>query len=483
MNKTVLFLMNGLGIERKDSYNIYSSEIMPNLDCLTKKELFTSVNSPALNLEDAYKYFSIGTLSPLAMPYIDNLLENNTLNQNPKFDSFHQAVFHNQGNIHFFCFIENEKTYDTVRNFIQAIDPDNQKKIYIHFVLSQTSESDYISISKILSRFQFGLPANVERGFVLGQSILENSEKINERTDFVRMFYRGVGEIWKDVDTKLNSLYSLHINPNEAKAFYINSNFTLGEDDLLFFFNYEHYDFEHLINLIKSPNLFITNQFDVSKIKYYSLFPLKNKETTNYLYEDIISDISLAKAMEQIGGTSLVLTDKKNINMVNYMCNGLSNSSNSHVKYVLTDNGILYHKEQMRLLIDDPSYQLIIINHDISELEDEISIKQELQKIDQNLGMIVDLCKDKYPLLISSLYGVNKEIIVKDNKKELVNFSGIVPAVFIDSNVDKKNYRLVAGDTYTLLTTCLKVIKPELKVNSLLRKKSLVETILFKNKK
>jgi len=483
MNKTVLFLMNGLGIERKDSYNIYSSEIMPNLDRLTKEELFTPVNSQASNLEEAYKYFSIGTLAPLARPYINNLLENNTLNQNPKFDNFHQTVFHNQGNIHFFCFLEDEKTYDTVRKFIQAIDPDNQKKIYIHFVLPQSSESDYISISKILSRFQFGLPSNVERGFVLGQSILENPEKINERTDFVRMFYRGVGEIWKDVDTKLNSLYSLHINPNEAKAFYINSNFTLGENDLFFFFNYEHYDFDHLISLIKSPNLFITNQFDVSKINYFSLFPLKNKDTTNYLYEDIVSDISLSKAMEQIGSTGLILIDKKNINMVNYMVNGLSNNSNSHVKYVLTDNGILYHKEQMAAIINDPSYQFIIINHDISELSDETSMKQELNKIDANLAMIEDLCKDKYPLLISSLYGVKKEIIVKDNKKEIVNFSGIVPAVFIDSKIDKKNYRLTTGDTYTLLTTSLKAIKPELKVNSLLRKKSLVETILFKNKK
>ena len=57
MNKTVLFLINGLGIERKDSYNVYSADIMPIFDRLTQEEYFTPVSSSASNLEEAYKYF------------------------------------------------------------------------------------------------------------------------------------------------------------------------------------------------------------------------------------------------------------------------------------------------------------------------------------------------------------------------------------------------------------------------------------------
>lgn len=483
MNKTVLFLINGLGIERKDSYNIYSPEIMPFFDYLTREEYFTPISSNATNLEEAYKYFSIGTLKPLTEPYMENILDNNLFSNNPKFNEFHKSVFNCQGNIHFFCFLENDKIHDSIKKFIQTIDADNQKKIYLHFILPQTDTKDYISISKMLSRYMYDMPSNVERGLVFGQELLENIDKNNELNDLVRMLYKGIGEKWKDVDTKLNSLDSLHITPNCCKPFYINDGFILGENDMFFFYNYNHYDISRFINYIKNPALYVNTDIKVDKILYYSLFPLTNKEEVTYLYEDVTSDISMAKAMEQISSTALVLTDKENINMINYMCNGLSNSSNSHVKYILTDNGILFLKEQMRVILNDPNYSLIIINHRIDNIEDVDTLKQTLLKIDTNLNMIAELCKDKYSLLVSSLFGMKKELNVSGSDKVIVDFSGRVPAILMDSKYDKNKYRVSSGDTYTIFTTALKCIKPELKVNSIIKKKSLVETILFKKKK
>ena len=481
MNKTVLFLINGLGIERKDSYNIYSPEVMPNFDKLTKEDFFTPISAPALNLEDAYKYFSIGTLTPLTTPYIENILDNNLFNTNPKFNDFHQSVFNCQGNIHFFAFLENDKVHDSIKKFIQTIDPEEQKKIYLHFILPQSDTSEYININKWLSRYMYDMPSNVVRGLVFGQEILENPDKNSELNDLVRMLYKGIGEKWKEVETKINSLYSLHIEPNDVKPFYINDGFVLGENDLFFFYNYDHYDTSRFINFIKNPTLYMNTDVKMDKISYYSLFPLTNKEEVTYLYDDVVSDISMAKAMEQVGATTLILTDKENVNMVNYMCNGLSNSSNSHIKYVLTDNGILYLKEQMRVILNDPSYQLIIINHRIDHIEDENTLKQELLKIDNNLAMIMELCKDK-TLLVSSLFGVKKDIKITEIDTATINFSGRVPVILIDSRYDNKKYRMSSADTYTLFTTALKCMKPELKVNSLIKKKSFIETLLNKKK-
>lgn len=482
MNKTVLFLINGLGIERKDSYNIYSAEVMPNFDKLTTEEFFTPISSAASNLEDAYKYFSIGTLTPLTAPYMENILDNNLFNNNLKFNSFHQAVFNCTGNIHFFCFLEDDKVHDAIKKFIQTIDPDSQKTIYLHFVLPQSDTREYPNISKMLSRYMYDMPSNVVRGLVFGQEILENVDKQGELNDLVRLLYKGVGEKWKDVDTKLNSLNSLHIEPNDAKPFYINDGFVLGENDLFFFYNYDHYDCSRFINCIKNPSLYINTDIKMDKITYYSLFPLTNKDEVTYLYDDVTSDISMAKAMEQVGATALVLTDKESVNMVNYMCNGLSNVSNSHVKYILTDNGILFLKEQMRAIINDPNYQLIIINHRIDNVDDELALKQTLSKIDSNLAMIMELCKDK-TLLVSSLYGLKKEIKVSEVDSVTVDFSGRVPVVLIDSKYDKKKYRLASSDTYTLFTTALKCSKPDLKVNTIIKKKGFLETLLSKKKK
>ena len=43
MKKEVLFLINGFGVERNDSYNVYSAELMPNMDKLTKEGVFVSI--------------------------------------------------------------------------------------------------------------------------------------------------------------------------------------------------------------------------------------------------------------------------------------------------------------------------------------------------------------------------------------------------------------------------------------------------------
>lgn len=137
----------------------------------------------------------------------------------------------------------------------------------------------------------------------------------------------------------------------------------------------------------------------------------------------------------------------------------------------------------MKVVLNDPSYQLVVINHRIDYIEDEATMRQQLQKIDQNLGMIVELCKNQYTLIVSSLYGLKKEILSNSGQKVMVDFSNFVPAIFIDSRYDMKDYRMSSGDTYSLLTTSLKCIKPELKVDSLLKKKSFVESILFKKKK
>ena len=433
MKKTVLFLMNGMGIEQKNSYNIYSSELMPNLDRFIREHFFTSISSSALDYEKAYQLFSIDTLQPLSYPHIENILENNLMTKNPKFNQFHQSVFQCQGNIHFFCFVEEYKTFDSIKQMLALLDKEHQKKFYLHFVMTQKDTSQYANVRKMIARFQYELPSNVVVGFILGIELFENEAMINELNDFIRMFYNGIGEKWKEIDVKFNSLSSMGIPPNKAKAFYVNNGFLIGENDLLFFMNFQNYDCSRFIHSLSKPSIYIANPIDSQKITYYSLFPLANTEDTVYLYDNVTSDISIAKACAQTGTTSLILTAKDSLPTINYMCNGLSNVSDNHIKYVLTDNGILFNRAQMNMLLNDPNYQIIIIDHRIDQIEDENTLKEKLRKIDENMGMIAELCSGQYPLLISSLFGMKKDLLVQDGSKQIVDFSVGIPVVLNDS--------------------------------------------------
>ena len=72
MKKNILLLINGFGIEQKDSYDIYSAELMPNMDRLTKEGLFSSLSSTDLDYKSGYRSFSIGIKEPLSYSIVEN---------------------------------------------------------------------------------------------------------------------------------------------------------------------------------------------------------------------------------------------------------------------------------------------------------------------------------------------------------------------------------------------------------------------------
>ena len=57
--KTVLFLLNGFGIESKGSYSVYNETLMPTFDNLTRKYMFSKLESNVRNINDAYRNMSL----------------------------------------------------------------------------------------------------------------------------------------------------------------------------------------------------------------------------------------------------------------------------------------------------------------------------------------------------------------------------------------------------------------------------------------
>ena len=57
--RTVLFLINGFGIETKDSYGVYDAAIMPNFDKLAQKYMFSKLESNVFNTVDGFRSMSL----------------------------------------------------------------------------------------------------------------------------------------------------------------------------------------------------------------------------------------------------------------------------------------------------------------------------------------------------------------------------------------------------------------------------------------
>ena len=479
MKKTVLFLINGLGIEHKDSCDMYSKDVMPVMDQCSISEFFTTVDSKAFNYTTGYQILSTGNTDALSFPFVDKVVDENTWNQSPVYQSLSTALQNpNSGKLHIFCFLDSVRISDHLKSFVTSLN--TNKTIFIHPIMTSPMMDGYKSIAKTLYKFNYESLPNMKLGVVFGKNLLLGEERLNEFNDLGRMLFRGSGERWKDTDQKIGSLQTFKILPNNAKAFCVNDGFGLATNDIILFYNYDEVDCSKFVELINNPPSFFNSQVTPGTLAYYSLFPLQNTVSVQNIYGNVTSEYSMSGALKQIGAKALVLIDQENLATANYMINGLSPTGDGTVEYALTDSGLLFNQEQMKSVIENEKYQLIVINHRIDQYNDELSMKQAMTQIDQNLNFIKELCQDKYSLVISSLFGVKKEILSATQKEELVDFSNTVPVIIVDSSYSKRNYSMGYGNLYTLLGTIIKLISPEAKVNSVLRKKGFLHKMLFK---
>lgn len=480
MNKVVLFLINGLGIEHSDSCDIYSKEVMPVMDECAVSEMFTQIESSAFDYTTGYQIFSTGSTDALAFPFVDKIVDENSWSQNPLFQNLSSSLqAESSGNLHILCFLDSPRINEHLKNFITALAIPN-KKVFVHPIMTNPTLEGYKNISKTLAKMNYESFGNMKVGMVFGKNLLDANNHLNEFNDLGRMFFRGSGEKWSDVDQKINSLLSFKISPADSKVFCVNDQFALQSNDTILFYNYDDVDCSKFVELLNNPPVFFNSKVQPGSLHFYSLFPLANTQNVVNLYGNVTAEFSMAKALKQYGMKALVLIDQANLNSVNYMINGLSPTSDGTVDYALTDSGILFQKEQMQAVLSNPQYPFIVINHRIDLYSDETSMKQAMKQIDDNLAMIKEICKDQYTLVISSLYGIKKEINMANGHRETVNFSNVLPAIIVDPKINKKQTIFARGSLYSLLGTIIKLANPEAKVDSLLKKKGFLQSILYK---
>ncbi len=480
MNKTVLVLINGLGVEDKYSCNIYSRKVMPTLDKSTTSELFTTIESKAYDYSSGYQIFNTGSTELLSIGFFDNIDTNELWNQNEQFKDMSLVISGEKTNkLHIFFSLNSPKSFDHLKSLIKFLN--TKKSIIIHVILNGKSLEDYKMIEKTLARFNYEALGTGKIGTIFGLNLLDDNKLSREFNDLWTMFVKGVGEQWTQPEKKFAFFKNGNVVPENATAFYVNDHFQIENSDTILFFNYDKENYDKIINLLQNPITIFNTTIKFSDIKYYSLLPLPNKDNVISLYPTLTSDTSLSKYMSNINAKALFLIDSQNLNTVRFMNNGLSNQDGPNIDYMLTDNNILFDNNQLLNIISAEKYQLVILNYRIDLYNDEKSLKTAMKRIDDCLTFLKQSCKDKYALIISSLYGMQKTIKMENNTEAMVIFKNTVPVVIINPKLNLKSIKIKTYESLNkLLPTVIKTMKPDEKIVSLIKTKSIIEKLFFK---
>ena len=198
MKKSVLFLINGLGIEKPGSYGIAIDQIMPQLCKIKETSYFTTAITSSLEYKGAYQRFFLGDTYKSELEYIDKNILNSDLAANPVYQNFESYVKRPNTKLHVFVEPTNDKVVEQINKLVTMLGFDQTKKVYLHLLLTQQTLSDYNQLINIVNYIKFHLNSCITVGFVMGKEYLPEELTENEMDYLKKLLFMCSAERWTE---------------------------------------------------------------------------------------------------------------------------------------------------------------------------------------------------------------------------------------------------------------------------------------------
>lgn len=480
MKKSVLFLINGLGIERQGSYSLSIDQCMPNLARTKETSFFTTAVIDSVEYKTAYEHFFLGETYKKEVKYINKGIVNDNIINNPTFISMKNAL--NNGNkLHVFIEPTNDLIADSLNELIKKLELKPEQKVFLHLLLTQQTVTEYKKLIDIINYIKYHLDTRITVGFIIGKELISDNPT-SEDIDMVRkVFFYGSCERWTETEVKLKDLMDTNIRPCVAPGFSATNGCNIEDNDSIFFFNTRKGNYDKYIDALYAcaPRVFKKDDF---KLNLYSLIRLDTKYNITCFAENIQYENSLSNIFTKANLKALIITKNENINYINFLVNGLNHVKSPNIDFVVLDDNNLSNPTYVTNLIDGTNYNLIIFDYhmDVSKTVNEL--KEGLEIIDKALGNVVNACVNKHSLFITSLYGIKKELPIAPYNDEMVtiDYEMQIPIFFFDYTFPRSKYRLVPGETNDILNTAIRCIWDNKELTTLVKTKGLLTSLLFK---
>ena len=481
MKKSVIFLINGLGIEKQGSYSISIDQCMPNLAKTKETSYFTTAIISSLEYHEAYKRFFLGDTSRIE---IDNIKENiitESLKNNSTFQNFQNDINIEGSTLHIFLEPNSELFLDQINNLLNKLDISPNKQIFIHLLLTGQTTSEYEKTANIINNMKTHLEKNATIGMILGSEFFPEEITKNEIDIAKNLFFNGSVERWIDTKKKLDMYKEANIRPCNAPGFCAVNNYTIKNNDTVLFFNTTRANFDKILNVMFA-NYETVFKTEAVNIKYYSIISLDTKHKIPYFSENIEYKNSFVNILQKANKKALIIANDKYISYMNFLANGMNYVNNPNIAFMKINDEYLNNKENIINIIDKSAYDIIIFDYHMDALGNINIMKEQLTKIDQVLGSVVEVCTNKHSLFITSLYGMKKTLPLADYNPELVtiDYEMQIPIFFYDYSYVRSKYHLVPGETNDILNTAICCVWDNKELYSLIRIKGIINNLLGK---
>ena len=222
MNKSVLMLINGFGVEKSGSYSIYTPSLVPNFEKLRTERMFTTIKNTYLDYRNAYRNFSMGIDDALTYNLVENNIFKNEFQTNQMIQYIIQQINKDEKcKLHVIGYWDGERTAGQLATYVKEIQTkiSATNKILIHLILCQKSLEDYQYIERNLVTLGYELGPNVRIGFITGE---DNLTDYNGMKEITKTFVTEYGEKYKELNKKIATQVQMKIPPSKTRTFACN---------------------------------------------------------------------------------------------------------------------------------------------------------------------------------------------------------------------------------------------------------------------
>ena len=479
----VLCLMDGMGIEDAKSYNIYNSDVMPTLDSLTNRYLFSTLFSSGKGVglsENAsatrdlgYLNIGAGSIVKQSIEITNSKIENNMFFNSESLKVVTDHVINNKSRIHLITLVGDrygEDSMSHLRKMVEYCMSIGIKDIFLHLYLGANNNSLSKTFPKYTANVHriLNLYPNVKISIIAGINHLKDSSGITVTKELYKVTVGGIGEHWINYNEAVDSNYKRNNLEENIVPFIVSTDGLIGNTDGVFLFNYENDLGSVYTDLLIQPAKYMyTNNTNIN-IKVCSLFPLQNQTSVScFNYEPVKT--SFYGCLNNGGIKHLLIAEKDKIPYLNYYFNGCNNMQATQVLGIdKVENGDydtnMSNTHQLitsKLIeaINSDFYDLIIVDYSIvrdGQKRNTENIRRALNSLDGCLSQIYNQVINRGGILyITSSYGINE--VLYNHKDELVNvnFSKKVPFVVVDNELSPSSYSLIGGNLSDISVTVL----------------------------
>lgn len=482
----VLFLMDGMGIEDAKSYNIYGADVMPTLDALTNRYLFSSLCSSGKGVglsEGAsatrnlgYLNIGAGSIIKQSIEIVNSKIESNMFFNNESLKVVTDHVISNNSKIHLVTLVGDKYGEDSMshlRKMVEYCMSIGIKNIFLHLYLGANNNSLNKTFQKYTANVHriLNLYPNVKISIIAGIKYLKDSSGITVLKELYKVTVGGIGEHWINYNDAVLSNYKRNYLEEDIVPFIVSTDGLISNNDGVFFFNYENDLASVYADLLIQPQKYMYTDNNNINIKVCSLFPLSNQTSVSCFNYDPVRT-SFYQCLNNSRVKHLLISDKDRIPYLNYYFNGCNNVQGAQFVQIEgqtsdnydSDSLYIYQSITNKLFeaINTNYYDLIIAVYPVVLDNRKITaenVKESLVNIDKCLTQVYNRVIGANGIIyITSSYGINE--VLYNAKDELVNinFSKKVPFIVVDNELNRDNHSLVSGNLSDISVTILNTL-------------------------